>query len=247
MSSVQSVERAFRIVGCLASGPANLTELAARTDLPKSTVARMLATLVELRAVEQLPDSTEYRVGPMLFAVTRSATSGADLVAIARPHLEALADVTGEATGLAIMDGRDCYYLDHVVSENAVQVRNWTGERVPLHLVPSGLVLLAGAADEVIDEYLAEPLVRTTPHSTIEPDAVRARLVVTRAQGCEWVSGEFAVDINSVAAPVRGSGGTVLAAVHTHGPSYRFPGTQRDAVARATIDAATRISERLSS
>ena len=247
MSGVQSVERAFRIVACLATGPATLTELSARTELAKSTVARMLATLVELRAVEQLPGSTEYRVGPMLLAMARSASSGADLVAMARPHLEALARVTGEATGLSIMDGRDCYYLDHVESENAVQVRNWTGERVPLHLVPSGLVLLASAADEVVDAYLAGPLIRSSPRSVIDPDAVRARLATIRTQGCEWVSGEFAADINSVAAPVRGAEGSVVAAVHTHGPSYRFPGTNRDGIARATIDAAVAITGRISS
>ena len=114
----------------------------------------MLTTLVEVGAIEQLSGSTEYRVGPMLLAITRSAASGADLVSLARPHLEALAQTTGEATGLAILDGRGCYYLDQVESTNAVRIRNWVGERVPLHLVPSGLVLIAGTTPAVIDAYL---------------------------------------------------------------------------------------------
>ena len=61
---------------------------------------------------------------------------------------------------------------------------------------------------------------------------LRARLALVAAQPAEWVYGEYDDDINSVAAPVRDASGSVVAAVHVHGPAYRFPGNDDpDAIA----------------
>ena len=64
MSRVQSIERAFAVLGALADGPLGVTEVADRADLPKSTAARMLASLAREGAVEQVPGDTRYRLGP---------------------------------------------------------------------------------------------------------------------------------------------------------------------------------------
>ena len=65
--------------------------------------------------------------------------------------------------------------------------------------------------------------------------ALRARLAAVAAQPAAWVFGEYDDDIDSVAAPVRDATGAVVAAVHVHGPAYRFPGTaDPDAIAVAS-------------
>ena len=56
-----------------------------------------------------------------------------------------LTESLGEATGLSVLDGHDVLYLGQVEADHPVQVRDWTGERLPAHLVSSGFVLLAGA------------------------------------------------------------------------------------------------------
>ena len=65
MSRVQSIERAFAVLGALAGGPIGVTEVADRADLPKSTAARMLASLAREGVVEQVPGDTRYRLGPV--------------------------------------------------------------------------------------------------------------------------------------------------------------------------------------
>ena len=69
MSGVQSVERAFAILRCLAGGPAGVSEVAERVDLPKSTVSRLLSTMQVLGAVEQSGAGTEYRVGDAMIDI----------------------------------------------------------------------------------------------------------------------------------------------------------------------------------
>lgn len=79
----------------------------------------------------------------------------------------------------------------------------------------------------------------------IAPAKLRRRLAGIGRRGSEWVYGEFADDINSVAAPVF-DGDRSVAALHVHGPSYRFPGESDPArIAEAVADAAKRLSARL--
>ena len=69
MSTVQSVERAFSVLRALAGGPAGVSEVAARTGLPKSTVSRLLGTLVELGAVEQSEQLGVYGLGELIITI----------------------------------------------------------------------------------------------------------------------------------------------------------------------------------
>ena len=248
VGSVQSVERAFTVLRCLASGPAGVTDIADRCGLPKSTVSRLLATLNELDAVEQLGSGGDYRIGATIVDLAGGISPTAHLVAMARPHLVDLADELGEATGLAVLDGRQVHYLDQVDGQHAVQVHDWTGERAPAHLVPSGLVLLAAASSSERERYLSAPLESTTTQSMTDAKRLRRRLERVEASGVEWVFEEFAEGINSVAAVVRGGDGEPVAALHAHGPSYRFPGERDPAeLAKHVTAAADRVATRIAS
>jgi DNA-binding IclR family transcriptional regulator len=246
MGSVQSVERAFAVLRCLSGGPAGVTEIAERCDLPKSTVSRLLATLNELDVVEQLGSGGEYRIGSVIIELAGGVSPTAHLVALARPHLVDLSEALGEATGLSVLDGRQVHYLDQVDGHHAVQVRNWTGERAPAHLVPSGLVLLAAVSAADRRRYLDRELEATTARSMTDPHLLAERLDHVAATGVDWVYEEFADGINSVAAIVRDGSGAPVAALHAHGPSYRFPGERSpDEISGLVASTAERVGERL--
>ena len=223
MSRVQSIERAFVVLSALADGPLGVTDVAERTRLPKSTAARMLASLAREGAVEQASGATTYRLGPRLLTLASGLRSTRGLVAIAHPFLVELAERTGEAAGLSVPDGRTVHYIDQVDSPNPVMVRDWTGTRSPMHAVSSGLVVLAAMTPQALEAYLRDPLERLTDRTVTVPSELRDRLWNVRRDGYAWVRDEFAVGISSVAAPIADASGEVVAAVHLHGPSYRFP------------------------
>lgn len=244
--TVQSIQRSFALLRALALGPVGVTELAERVELPKSTVARLLASLEAEQAVEQTEAGGEYRLGPGLIDLAGSAPRGRNLVAAARPHLLELAESLDEVAGLSIIDGAEVYYLDQTESSSNIQVRDWTGEHAPLHAVPSGLVILAHQRPDFIDRYLASPLVQCTPWTMTDPDELRDRLEQIRSIGYAWVYEEFAEELNSVAAPILESGGHVEAALHVHGPAYRFPNPDdTHDHGMAVIEAARRLSQQL--
>ena len=243
MSSVQSIRRAFDVLGTLGDGPLGVTEVADRAGLPKSTAARLLATLVGEGAVEQVPGDTSYRLGPRLITLSAGFSLARSLAAIARPMLTDLAEASGEAAGLALPDGDLVHYIDQVDTVQPVLVRDWTGARAPLHAVSSGQVLLAFRTPAAIERYLERPMERFTDRTLADADAVRERLREVRRRGYAWAIEEFDADISSVAAPIADASGEVIAAVHVHGPSYRFPtaGAEAD-LAQLVVAGAARIA-----
>jgi DNA-binding IclR family transcriptional regulator len=237
LSRVQSIERAFAVLTALTDGPVGVTEVAERVDLPKSTAARMLASLAREGAVEQVPGETRYRLGPRIETLATGLGTTRSLVAVARPHLAELAASLGEAAGLSIADGGEVHYVDQVDSPtpNPVGIRDWTGSRVAMHAVSSGLVFLAHRPAAAVDRYLAGPLPALTDRTVTDPATIRERLRAIALAGYAWVHDEFATGISSVAAGIADASGEIVAAVHVHGPSYRFPPAGREAAVGLTV------------
>ncbi len=222
-----------------------MTDLAARVDLPKSTVARLLNALETERAIEQPEPGGEYRLGQAIEEIAGGSTQGRSLIAAAQPHLADLSARTHEASGLDILEHGQVQFIDLVQSEQDVQVRDWTGEAGPPHALSAGIVILAHLPAEVIDHYLAGELEPMTQHTLRTADEFRERLLQARSAGYAWIYEEFAEGINSVAAPVFGPDG-VVAALRVHGPTYRFPNPDHSHdIGVMVADAAVRLSDQL--
>ena len=239
MSTVQSIDRAFAVLRALASGPAGVTEVSERVSLPKSTVSRLLSTLEEQGAVEQVAVGGQYRIGWAMLELAAAARPGRSLVSVARPHLAELNRLAGEAAGLSIPDGTEMLYLDQLTPDSELQVRDWTGHRIPMHAVPSGQVVLA-TDDALTARVLDAPLQRFTRHTITTATALRTKLRSVAEDGYAWAIEEFADGMNSVAAAVRAQDGHVVAALHVYGPASRFPGdrsrTELGELVRRTAD-----------
>ncbi len=240
--SIQSVERAFSVLSSLSRRRAALTTVARDTDLPVSTVSRLLTTLEDLGAVVR-DDDAQWAIGPAIHALGASDPD-ASIIMRVRSQLEALVALTGETAGVSVRDGRFVHYLDHVDAARDVQIRDWTGERLPLHVASSGQVLLAYADDQVITEVLATPLDPVASRTITDPAELRQRLERIRRDGFAVTNREFSDDIASVAAPVFGTVG-IVAAIHVHSPAYRFPsGDARAELIEAVTAAAASVSVR---
>ena len=250
VSRVQSIERAFAVLRVLGDGPQGVTGVAERVGLPKSTVARLLAALAAEGAVEQVPDGTDYRIGSRLVTLTAGVRPTRGLVALAHPHLAQLAEAIGETAGLSIPDGFLAHYVDQEDGPHPVGIRDWTGTRLPMHAVSSGLVFLAHLPPAALERFLAGPLERFTASTVTDPALVRQRVRRVRLDGFAWTCDEVADGVSSVAAAVSDGDGEVVAAIHVHGPSYRFPGADgtaggddaRRRIAAAVVEAAARVS-----
>lgn len=212
----------MQILQSLAAHPAGVSDTARLVGLPKSTVARLLATLEINGAVERVDGGQAFRVGPAIRDIAGSAT-GPNVESLSRPHLVHLVREVGEAAGFSVRQGFDVLYLLQVDADQDVQVRDWTGAALSMHLVSAGIAMLATLPDHEVDEFLALPLESPTSKAVIDPDQIRRRLVQARIDGVAWTRDELVDGLTSVACAVMADTGELIGAVHMHGPSFRFP------------------------
>ena len=245
-ATVQSVDRAFAVLRQVASEPGGISDVARAVGLPVSTVARLLGTLESLGAVVRIDHSGTYGIGAGIRALADAIDASETLVTRARPVLTELVARTGETSGVSVIDEDEVVYLDHVENTHEGTLRDWTGARLPLHVVSSGLVLLAAQPPQTVARYLARPPARLTVRTMTQPARIKRRLASIRRDGYAWTIGEFDEGITSVAAPVVDTRGATVAAIHCHGPSYRFPGAVAvDIITGLVTDAARKLGAML--
>ena len=246
MKIVQSIERAFDILEEISKRPAGISDLSRSTGLPTSTVARLLYSLEKMDVIEREEGKSIYRIGPSVVTLASSVNPTQRLLTAAQPHLRGLVEMLGEAAGLAIPAGYDVHYIGEIDSPHPVQIRDWTGTSLPIHIVPSGIVFLAHWPDDAVEAFLRHPLDRFTAQTVISPTVIRQRVVEAKEKGHVWLFEEFSEGINSIAAPVFNHTGLLLGALHSHGPSYRFPSEEmEDVIAQRVMQTASAISEAL--
>ncbi|HYH30872.1 MAG TPA: IclR family transcriptional regulator [Pseudonocardia sp.] len=189
-----------------------LTELSRRAGLPLTTTHRLVGELAGWGALERGEDG-RYRVGLRLWEVAALAPRGLGLRESAMPFLEDLYEVTRQNVQLAVLDGTEVVYLERISGRGAVNVITRVGGRLPLHATGVGLVLLANADPELQEQVLAAPLKRYTAKTMCHPDDVRRALAEVRRTGVAVSDGQIELIALSVAAPVRGRRGDVVAAL----------------------------------
>ena len=221
--------------------------MARAVDLPVSTVARLLGTLESLGAVVRIGDSGTYGIGAGIRALAATANASETLVARAASGARG-ARRRRRARRRVCRCSKATRSCTSIMSRtaNEVTLRDWTGARLPLHVVSSGLVLLAAQPPAFVAAYLARPLVRLTGATMIQPARLERRLATIRRQGHVWTTGEFDDGITSVAAPVVDAQAATIAAIHCHGPSYRFPARgDTDVITTYVTDAARKLGAML--
>jgi DNA-binding IclR family transcriptional regulator len=222
-TAVQSVDRALTILEMLAeSGELGVTEIAARLGVHKSTAFRLLSSLEQHRLAEQLGDRGKYRLGFGIVRLAGATTARLDLAREGGPVCRQLAGEINETVNIAVMDAGAAVNITQEQGSAAVTAQNWIGQRTPLHATSSGKVLLAWADADTLAAVLKAGLERRTPATITDPAALRAELDRIRERGWACAVEELETGLNTVAAPIRDAGGSVVAALSASGPSYRL-------------------------
>lgn len=219
--TVASVDRAFQLLRAVPLGDGTLSTLSRDTGLPVATVSRLMHTLESAGAVRR--DDKAYRIGPTIVELGTDEAAPYDLLSVAGSHLSELAAETNETAGIAESVGNDLIHLGQIQTEHDVAVKDWTGFRVGAHSGSIGFVLMAYWPDQQIADYLASGLERYVEQTVVDAAVIQERLIEIRARCCLWTTDEYSQGVTTVAAPIRDRSGAAVAALHVHGPTFRFP------------------------
>jgi IclR family transcriptional regulator, acetate operon repressor len=235
----QSIDRAARIlVRLIESDEAvTLAGVMEETQLPKTTAARLLRAL-ERNGLAQRRHGGGFRPGPVLVDYARGEASVGDLATLARPYLEALEEATGETTNVAIPTPGGVARLAQVDSHHPLGAGNWVGRRIPPHASSMGKVFMAFGASQPPTGRLA----KLGPNTIVGMDALLHELEEVRRRGYATTWEELEVGLCSTAAPVRGSKGTVIAAISISAPTVRTTRERLAELGRHVVGAADALS-----
>jgi IclR family pca regulon transcriptional regulator len=199
---------------------------AERTGLSRASARRFLLTLNELGYVSSKGELFELR--PKVLELGFSYISTWPTAELVTPFLREGVQAMNENVSFGVLDGREAVYVARAEARRLVQSLVITiGSRVPAVLSAMGRVLIANQADDVIKDILdGSPLPRLTPSSVDNPERLRDILDDVRTKGWCLVTEEFEQGVMSIAVPITGEGGRVIAAINVGAPTTRATATE---------------------
>ena len=242
-NGMQIVSRVARLLRALGDAPVGLTlsELAAATDMPKSTVHRLIGAL-EIEDLVTPASAGRIRLGRGIASL--GAATQDQLRDQIRPHIVRLHQELHETVGVGVLDGSAVRLIDHISAPHRLLAVSTTGAVLPLHCTADGKALLAALDDEQVEALLPAQLTALTEHTITTRDALLDELRVVRETGVAYDLEEFTPGTSGVSAVVRDRYGAV-AAISVPVPTQRFVGKESQLV-RAVTEACEACSRSLS-
>lgn len=162
---IQVIARSSRIMRALGAHPhgLSLAGIAAEVGLPRSTVQRIVTALVAENLAEPAGAAGGFRLGPALGQLIYQTE--ADIVPVARPHLERLSQALQETVCLSRINARQTQLLEVFVGEQVLRIVPPVGSTAPVHLTADGKALLARMTPEEVKKWLGNDLPPRTGRS----------------------------------------------------------------------------------
>lgn len=245
MRATQSVDRFADTLEALADAgrPLGVSEIAERIDVHKATASRLMATM-HIRGLVRRTD-TGYVLGPALARLAATAVAELELGDLCRPVLRELVAVTGEAAYLTVPHQGSVLYVEQVTPHGGAVPTDWTGRLGRLHCSSSGKVFAAYGAVDDLDARLTDQLPAFASRTITDPAEFRRLLPLVRRRGYASSADESQSGVTSVAAPVRGPGGDVIAAVGVGTATSRCTPHRVSQLGAAAVTAASTLARRL--
>ncbi|VTU28174.1 Pca regulon regulatory protein [Variovorax sp. SRS16] len=245
---VNSVDKAMKVMTAFDGSKRHLTlsQIAAATDMDMSSAQRFTYTLAELGFLKKDEENKSYELSPRLLDFAYHYLSSNELLSRATPYLLQLSRETSETTNVTVLDGTDIVFVQRIVSQHVLNPNVVVGSRSPAYCTAPGLAMLAHLPGEQVDAILARStLVQHTPHTVVQPRAIKARLEKIRAIGYAHTEEEYYLGDISTASAILDARGHPVAAINVAmvKPRWTGPDIERR-ISDLVISAASVISAR---
>jgi DNA-binding IclR family transcriptional regulator len=238
----QTLMRGLDVIEAVARDVLTLSELADRLELSKSTTHRLASALVD-RGYLIFTPRTGYRLGSKLLELGHLAHQQADLIQVARPHIEALAAATEDTVHLGVLDGDRALYLDKLPGRRRINISSRVGDRHPLTSTGLGKALMLDHPENFWSERFAAEQAAAVPAADLGVWQERMRDYAATGRAYDLEENED--QIRCVAAPIRDVAGKVVGAISVSSAAQYMSDTRMDELSDEVIRVACAISHDL--
>lgn len=248
LSTNSSVIKSFAIIEFLAQARSakELGIISKELGMDKSTVYRFLTTLSQLGYVFSEPVTGRYSLGPKFVSLASQFLENLDIRNLSQPHLQQLAEETGETVHLAVLDNFEVVYIDKIEGRQPVEMRSTVGNRMPAHSTGLGKALLASMDSQDWHAYVDAIGLRAYTRNTItKPDSFYQEMQKILHCGYAIDNCENEEGMRCLAAPIRKPSGKTVAALSVSGWSVSMTSERDELLAPLLLETAKSISAKL--
>ncbi len=221
-SFMTSLARGLAVVQAFSDSrkPQTIANISQKTGIPRAAVRRCLHTLRELGYVDA--ELNNFSLRPKVLTLGYSYLSSTPLTVSAQPYLNNISRALNESSSLAVLEDDEVLYVARAATSRVMSVALNTGSRLPAYCTSLGRVMLAYLPADELDQYLARTRLRPmTEHTVTSVKRLREILAGVRQAGYAINDEELELGLRSIAVPVRGASGKVLAALNVGAQAAR--------------------------
>ncbi|NLY45573.1 MAG: IclR family transcriptional regulator [Tissierella sp.] len=248
MEIVQSVDRTLSILELIADYNEGLgiTEISEKVELHKSTVHRLLGTLIYKGYVIQDQQTNKYKLTTKLFELGNKVIEDIDILKASKDYTKALMESLNEVVHVVIRDKYDIVYIDKVEADNNIRMASKVGRRSPLYCTSVGKAMLAYMDEEEVNKvWNNSNIVKLTEKTITDYNMFIKELSKVKLQGYAEDDEENELGVRCIGAPVFNFRGEVEGAISISGPAIRVTKDRIDEIAKEVIKYAYLISKEL--
>lgn len=224
---VNGFAKGLRVIEAFGEGDRRLSiaDVAKKTGLDRATVRRSLLTLAELQYADY--DGKFFTLTPRILRLGHAYLSATPLPALLQPHLDLLAEKTGQSSSASVLDGIQVLYIARASQRRVMSINLSPGSRLPAYCSSMGRILLAALGEDGARDVLARTdLHANTDRTLTDIEAIIAELGRVRELGYAIIDQELELGLRSIAVPLKNRRGETIAALNVGAPAAHMPLTQ---------------------
>lgn len=221
-SFMTSLARGLAVVRAFSDSrkPQTIAQISQKTGIPRAAVRRCLYTLQQLGYVDA--ELNNFSLRPKVLTLGYSYLSSTPLTVSSQPYLNNISRELGESSSLAVLDEGEILYVARSAASRVMSVALNTGSRLPAYCTSLGRVMLAHLRPDELDAYFARVKLRAmTEHTVVNQKRLREILAGVRRDGYAVIDEELELGLRSIAVPVRGASGQIVAALNVGAQAAR--------------------------
>jgi IclR family KDG regulon transcriptional repressor len=212
----RSVLKAVSILQCFSydEPELSLSEIAHKVELPRTTVYRILCTLVNTGLLNRHKSNGKYRVGPKLYIMGSLYLATTDILSAAEPVAELINELTGESIKLSIFDRGNIVVIKKEETRHTFRHHHAVGSVLPAYASAMGKAFLSELSDFELDSlYPSEELKPLTGKTLATKAELKRELAQIRKSGVAFDEGGNTLGLCGAASLIRDATGKAVAAM----------------------------------
>ena len=242
------ISRTLKIVEILAEkGPLEIEDIFKYTNIPRSTISKMLTTLEDLGYVFKESSSSNksdlWYLTLKLLKISKLILSRLDIKSEVRDVLKKLSEEVNEIAQLGVYHDGKVMYVDVIKKPESIISFAGIGTELDINISAAGMVLTSALDETALEDLLKNKIfLKNTKYTLTDPGDIKKELKNVVSNGFAYDNQQYAIGVRCLAAPIYNFDNKIVAAINITGHISTMPDKAIDFMKGKLLKAASEAS-----